>query len=401
MFELKRNTFMALVSVLTISLYQPFNAFAQSGAGSIQGTIQDVSGASIPACKIHVVNQDTGVTSDSTSNSSGFYSVPGLFAGNYTLTFTAPGMKKYQTSVPLQDAQNAVLNPKLTVGDVAEQVTVSGDAIQLATYDSGTVSTQLDFNRIDQLPQNGRDVLNLAQATVPGLEAGGTRANGLMQEGMEYSQDGAPMTNRNFGGEANSAQSTLPDPDSVQEAKVETLNSSAQFATPATAILTTKSGTNGIHGSAFETARNNYFGIAKARQNPANFAAPHLVRNEWGTSVGGPISIPKLYDGKNKTFFFFAWERFSLRQSSNELTTVPTVAMRNGDFSGLINGSGYPAGPLRPQHHSGRHAATYAVCGQPDSDYPREPARQGDLCGDASSDQRRQSAHQPQLQRGE
>jgi hypothetical protein len=166
----------------------------------------------IPACSVHVVNQSTGVTNDSTSNGTGFYSVPGLFAGNYTVTFSAPGMKKYQTVVALQDAQVAVLSPKLTVGDVAEQVTVSGDAIQLATYDSGTVSTQLDFNRIDQLPQNGRNVLGLAQNTVPGVEASGTRANGIMQEGMEYSQDGAPMTNRNFGGEANSAQSTLPVP---------------------------------------------------------------------------------------------------------------------------------------------------------------------------------------------
>ena len=92
-------------------------------------------------------------------------------------------MKKYQTVVALQDAQVAVLNPKLTVGDVAEQVTVTGETIQLATYDSGTVSTQLDSSRIDQLPQNGRNVLGLAQNTVPGLEAGGTRANGLMRRG--------------------------------------------------------------------------------------------------------------------------------------------------------------------------------------------------------------------------
>src|SRR5205807_10446242 len=143
----------------------------------------------------------------------------GLFAGNYTLTFSAPGMKKYQTNVALQDAQVVVLSPKLTVGDVAEQVTVSGETVQLATYDSGTVSTQLDSNRIDQLPQNGRTVLGLAQNTVPGLESGGSRANGLMPEGMEYTQDGAPMTNRNFGGESNATQATLPDRDSVQEAK--------------------------------------------------------------------------------------------------------------------------------------------------------------------------------------
>src|SRR5258708_6204050 len=326
--------------MLTASLVLPAGLFAQSGAGSIQGTVQDTSSAAIVGCSVHVVNQGTGVVNDTTSNNSGFYSVPGLFAGSYTLTFSAPGMKKFQTVVALQDAQVAVLNPKLTVGDVAEQVTVIGDAIQIAPYDGGTVSTQVDCKRIDQLPQNGRSVLGLAQATVPGLEANGTRANGIMQEGMEYSQDGAPMTNRNFGGEANSAQSTLPDPDSLQEAKFETLNSSAQFATPATVIITTKSGTNAIHGSLFETARHNYCGVAKARQNPATFAAPHLVRNEFGASVGGPIVIPKVYDGRNKSFFFFAYERFSTRQAANELVTVPTVAMRNGDFSGLINGAG-------------------------------------------------------------
>jgi len=328
------------VAMLAASLILPAGLFAQSGAGSIQGTVQDASSAIVTGCPVHVVNQGTGVANDTTSNSSGFYSVPGLFAGTYTLTFSAPGMKKYQTVIALQDAQVAVINPKLTVGDVAEQVTVIGDAVQLATYDSGTVSTQLDAKRIDQLPQNGRSVLKLAQATVPGLEAGGSRANGIMQEGMEYSQDGAPMTNRNFGGESNSAQATLPDPDSVQEAKFETLNSGAQFATPATVILTTKSGTNDYHGSAFETARNNYFGIARARQDPSTFAAPHYVRNEWGFSVGGPISIPKVYHGKNKSFFFFAFERYSLRQAANELVTVPTVAMRNGDFGGLINSQG-------------------------------------------------------------
>ncbi len=334
--QTKRLCFVMLAAVL----FPPAGLFAQSGAGAIQGTVQDTSSAVVAGCPIHVVNQSTGVANDTMSNSDGFYSIPGLFAGNYTLTFSAPGMKKYQTVVALQDAQVAVINPKLTVGDVSEQVNVSGNAVQLATYDSGTISTQLDAARIDQLPQNGRSLLGLAQNTVPGLEAGGTRANGVMQEGMEYSQDGAPMTNRNFGGEGSSPQATLPDPDSVQEAKFETLNSSAQFATPATVILTTKSGTNDFHGTAFETARNNYFGIARARQNPSDFAAPHLVRNEFGASIGGPVIIPKLYNGKNKTFFFFAYERLSLRQAANELVRVPTMAMRNGDFSGLVNSEG-------------------------------------------------------------
>jgi hypothetical protein len=211
-------------------------------------------------------------------------------------------MKKYQTSIALQDAQNAVINPQLSPGSVTEQVTVSGNAIQLATYDSGIISTQVDSNRINQLPMNGRQVLTLAGTTTPGLEGGGQRANGNMPEGLEYTQDGAPMTNRGFGGEGNSTQGQLPDPDAVQEVKIETANSSAQFATPSTAIITTKSGTNQWHGSFFETARNNAIGIAKARQNPSNYAVPHLVRNEFGASLGGPIIVPQAVQRQRQVF---------------------------------------------------------------------------------------------------
>ncbi|MEZ5356736.1 MAG: carboxypeptidase-like regulatory domain-containing protein [Bryobacteraceae bacterium] len=328
--------------------------WAQSGAGTIQGTVQDVTSAALPNCSVRALNRATGVSIETTSNEGGFYALKGLFAGTYTVTFSSPGMKRYESAITLQNGQVLVFNPQLTVGEVSEKVTVSETTIQLATYDSGTVNTQLDAARIQQLPQNGRNILGLAQKTVPGLEGNGTRANGLMQEGMEYSQDGAPMTNRNFGGESNASQATLPDPDSVQEARFETLNSSAQFATPATVILTTKSGTNQFHGSLFETARNNYFGIARARQDPADFSAPPLIRNEFGGSVGGPIWIPKVYNGRNRSFFFVAYERFSLRQSRQQLMRVPTVAMRNGDFSGLVNGAGVLQQLYDPNSTQGR-----------------------------------------------
>src|SRR5258708_13815595 len=138
------KTVAALVGALAVSLLQQFDARAQRGAGSIQGTIQDATSAALPRCAVHVVNEKTGVTNDTTSNGAGFYSVPGLFAGSYTITFSAPGMKKYQTALTLQDAQSAVLNPTLSVGDVTEQVVVTGEAVQSITYDSGTVSTHLD-----------------------------------------------------------------------------------------------------------------------------------------------------------------------------------------------------------------------------------------------------------------
>src|SRR5690242_958539 len=105
-----------IYAVVAASLLLPARSFAQSGAGAIQGTVQDASSAVLPDCAVHVVNQKTGVSNDTKSNSAGFYSVPGLFAGSYTITFSAPGMKKYQTALALQDAQVAVINPKLTVG---------------------------------------------------------------------------------------------------------------------------------------------------------------------------------------------------------------------------------------------------------------------------------------------
>src|SRR5260370_4369652 len=100
--------------MLTAWLVMPAGLFAQSGAGSIQGTVQDTSSAAIVGCSIHVVNQSTGVVNDTTSNNSGFYSVPGLFAGSYTLTFSAPGMKKLPTVVALQDEQVTLLNQDMT-----------------------------------------------------------------------------------------------------------------------------------------------------------------------------------------------------------------------------------------------------------------------------------------------
>ncbi|HYO83191.1 MAG TPA: carboxypeptidase-like regulatory domain-containing protein, partial [Bryobacteraceae bacterium] len=315
-------------------------AYAQSGAGSIQGTISDATASPIPAASVRVVNTATGVVSESTANETGFFTVPGLFAGPYAVTFSAPGMKTSQVTVTLRNAQNVVLNPTLQIGDVAEQVTVNASEVQLVTYDSPTVSNHLDRTRLDQLPQNTRNVMRLVTATTPGVESGGQRVNGLMHEGFEYTQDGAPMTNRNFGGARNSDLAQLPDPDAVEEVKIETLNSGAQFATPATAIITTKSGTNQLHGTMFHTMRNNAIGVARARQSPADFAAPHLVRNEFGLSGGGPIYFPKLYDGRDKSFWFGAWEKFSLRQSANQLVFVPTLAMRQGDFSNVPNAAG-------------------------------------------------------------
>ena len=321
--------------------------FAQSGAGSIQGTITDSTGAVIPSAAVHAVNQATAVAADTKSNGVGFYQVPGLFTGTYVITFTAAGMKTNVQTVELLVDQNAVVNTTLTAGAVTQRVEVNADAIQLTTTDNGTVAATLENARINQLPLDQRLLLTLAQETTPGLEADGSnpgaRANGLMDQGMEYVQDGATLTNRNFGGERNSPQGQLPDPDSVQEMKMDMSNSTAEFSGPATGIITTKSGTNSIHGTMFETARNAGFGLAKGRgfvTTPTADADPPLVRNEFGFSAGGPLVLPHIYHGKDKTFWFGSFERYSLRSWAPLLVSLPTTNMRTGNFSGLVNSSG-------------------------------------------------------------
>ncbi len=314
-------------------------AYGQSGAGSIQGTVKDATGAVIPNAQIHVVNTATRVATDTKSNGAGFFQVPELFTGHYAMTVTVPDMKTYATSVQLLVAQNAVIDPVLVAGSVSQRVEVNANTEQLTTKDSPAIESTLENARIQQLPENGRQLTTLLNLTVPGLENTGSNVNGLDPEAFDYIVDGAPTRNNNVGGDPNS-KTELLDPDSVQEVRVETSNSGAQFATPATAIVSTKSGTNKLHGTLFETARNNSFGVARQRQDAAGVPAPELIRNEFGASAGGPVVLPRLYNGRDKTFWFFAYERYSLAQQSSSLIAVPTMAMRQGNFSGLINKAG-------------------------------------------------------------
>ncbi|MGH9344603.1 MAG: carboxypeptidase regulatory-like domain-containing protein, partial [Terriglobia bacterium] len=312
---------------------------AQSGAGSIEGTVVDSTGAVIPGASIRVVNVATGVVTTAKSNGDGFYQAPELFTGTYRIAATAAGMETYVTSIDLLAAQNAVINAKLSPGAVTQQVVVSGNAVQLTTTDNGTITSTLENARINQIPMNVRDLAGLVGATTPGMANGGLNLNGMQQEALEYSVDGTTTQNDMFGG-MNYSQQQLIDPDAVSEVRVEANGTGAEYATPGTVIVSTKSGTNALHGTSFWTARNNAIGIAKSRADLPNFSAPHYVRNEFGASAGGPVILPHIYHGRDKTFWFFAYERYSLADSSVVLAKVPTVAMSQGDFSGLVNGKG-------------------------------------------------------------
>src|SRR6185312_15767962 len=252
-------------------------------------------------------------------------------------------MKTYNTSIELLVSQNAVIDPQMAAGEVSQIVDVNADTVQMTTKDSAAIAATLENSRIQQLPENTRDLTNLLFLTTPGEVVNGVAQpalNGGDLGTLSYVIDGQSATNNNRGGAFQPA-ATLIDPDAVQEVRTETSNSSAQFSTPGTAVISTKSGTNKVHGTFFETARNNAFGVARNRQDPTG-APPQYIRNEFGLSAGGPLYIPKLYDGRNKTFWFFAYERFSLAQQVSSRIKVPTLAMRGGDFSGYTNAKGVP-----------------------------------------------------------
>lgn len=309
-------------------------ASPQASTGVVSGTVRDVSGAVIPGAAATLTNTNTNVVSRTTANQVGFYMFPGVLPGPYRLTAEAPGMQKYEASLTVQTQQSAVVDVELKVGSTATEVAVQ-DVTPMVTVDNPTLGAVLERERIDQLPLNGRALTNLL-GTVPGME--NLRAYGLRNFSFEFTLDGASLSDR-YG----YYNITLRQPgmDSVQEFRVENNNSSAKFTRPTTVVVTTKGGTNELHGTVFETNRNNGYGLARRRQEYYS-KAPFLNRNEFGASAGGPVYIPKVYNGRDRTFWFFSYE--GLRQIAPVTSgySVPTAAMRNGDMSGMTYAGNVP-----------------------------------------------------------
>jgi hypothetical protein len=303
---------------------------AQTGAGAIQGTVHDASGALVPKATVKAVHLATSVAQETVTNEAGFYTFPQAPIGRYRINVQASGMSPWEAEVAVLTGQTAVVDASLAVGTSVSTVTVAGDVTALVTENSPVIGQVLERSRIEQLPLNGRSFSTLLSNVTAGAE--GTRINGLWDAAFEVMQDGAVLRNLDTA----SLPQQPPGLDTIQEFRVETSTSSARFDRPTTSIISTRSGTNSIHGSAFETARNSAIGVARRRQDSFT-KAPHLVRNEFGASIGGPVEIPKLYHGRNKTFFFVAFEGLRNRQGATTSTTVFPDAWRHGDFSGLTD----------------------------------------------------------------
>lgn len=315
-----------LTTVFLMAILFALPSYPQASNGRVSGTVRDESQSVIPNATVELTNAATGITLRTVSNNVGFYIFPALVPGNYSLEASAPGLQKYSANAIVQVQQSLVIDPLLRVATSATMVEVVATAPQI-NVDNPTLGSVLERARIEQLPINGRDVTSLLR-TVPGMEGG--RAFGMRLGSQELILDGANMADRFLGGDP----LRLPSLESVEEFKVESNNSSAKFSRPTSIILSTKSGTNAFHGSLFETHRNN--AIGKARQRQDYYAKPpQLIRNEFGGSAGGPVYLPKFYDGRNRTFWFFAYEANRTVSSTTKGFRVPTEAMRQGDFSNL------------------------------------------------------------------
>lgn len=309
-----------------------------AGTGGITGIVTDTSGAVMAGARITVKNLDTGVSVEALSNDSGNYVVQNLIPGNYELAAQIQGFKKFvATSLRVQVAQVLRLDPSMAVGDVNESISVVS-APALVQTETGALGQVIGNQQIVQLPLNGRNVyalLNLVPGAAPD-QTGATRINGARARGNEYMVDGVTQVNTiHRGGPA-----APPPPDSIEEFKVLTNGYSAEYGNASGGIVNvaTKSGTNQVHGTLFEFLRNDKLNTRNFFSAP-NAAKPVLRYNQFGGSVGGPVVIPKLYDGRNRTFFFGGYDGTRVRNQSVFNVTVPTAAARTGDLSAYLGGS--------------------------------------------------------------
>jgi hypothetical protein len=322
---MKRNfggiPFIGLAVLLTALLAMP--ALAQTGLGTVKGTVLDATGAAIPAAAVSLTNQETNVTRESQTTDVGVYEFPGVRLGPYKLTVQAEGFKRYEGTFIVQAGQTVAIDPALEVGAVDTVIEVTG-AAPVITTTGMEVSDVKDALRIRQLPLNGRAITNLFDLT-PGVEGGANpRVNGMKVGSTEMTLDGISLVDR-FGGGIARVQPGL---DTVEEFRIETAGSNARNSRPATVTLVTKSGTNEFHGSAFATHRNNAAGL-RARQRQDGATSAKLIRNEFGVSGGGPII-------KDKTFFFAAYEGGRIRENSYAETSVPLANMWDGDMNNIF-----------------------------------------------------------------
>src|SRR5207249_2391685 len=313
--------------------------YGQGGAnGTIVGTVTDNSGAVVANANVDITNVATGTSSHATSSSDGNFTVPYLAPGTYRVTVQAQGFQKaIADNITLAVAQQARVNVVMKPGQVSETVQVEASSVSLDT-DSAAVAQLVSQKQVEQLPLNGRNFLNLLFIGAGAVQTNGEQGQMRQGEGNAISINGGRPTSNNYTLDglintdtALNTPAVILSQDAIQEFKIQSETYSAEYGFSANQVnIVSKSGSNQFHGTAFEFLRNDAFD-AKA---PLQSAKPELRQNQFGFVLGGPIYIPKLYDGRNKTFFMVNYEGWRIRNGINQNTfNVPNPAWLGGDFS--------------------------------------------------------------------
>jgi hypothetical protein len=313
---------------------------AQSTNATVTGLVTDTTGAVVSGATVELLNTATGVPRVVQTNNDGLYRIPGLVPGDYRATISHDGFKSVIKAGIILHVQDEVgLNFSLEVGSVNESVTVQSGEPLLQT-ESTSLSQVIEPRTVQDMPLNGRNVMNLV-TLVPGVVALGetagnpTQTNSFVNSWGNY-QIGGGMANQSStyidGAPVNTSYvnsvSLVPTQDSIQEFRIETNNVNTEFGRFAGGVInmSTKSGTNDFHGSVYEYIRNQVLDANDFFSNMNGIARPPFNQNQFGATLSGPIR-------KNKLFNFFSWEQFHLRTATTAIYTVPTQAERNGDFS--------------------------------------------------------------------
>ncbi len=334
---------------LSLAAVEP--ALGQTSNAQVSGLVTDSSGASVPGAKVRIVNIATNVAVETQTNTAGVYVIPQLIPGVYNLTVSTTGFKTIeQPNITLRIGDRVALNFTLEIGTVQTQITVQAEATLMSTADT-TLSSVIDNKMITQLPQLGRSTLDLMNVT-PAVQGGGpvtlgsgndymvglqgatyTLAGG-QPNGNTITVDGSAMNE----GDSNVINRAIPTPDSVGEFRVQTgvLTADTGRYSGGVVNISTLSGTNAFHGKIFEYYRNQSMNANSWYNNNHDLGKDTFHQNNFGAAVGGPVWIPKIYDGRDKTFFFFGYEGERYKTGSMSQSSVPSLEERQGIFTNVI-----------------------------------------------------------------
>jgi hypothetical protein len=337
-----RHRFLRLVPIVGFLFAVSSPAGAQSVSGTILGTVSDSSGAVISKAKVTVINEGTGLTRTVEADSNGDYSVPSIPTGRYTVTAEMSGFKTLALSnIDVGVDQRVRIDLKLDVGAMTESVTVEAVS-PLVQTSSSELGTTVDDQQIEALPLNGRNFVNLTR-TVPGVLRGipGANIDGAgslaWRASASFSANGQRPRDNNFMLDGVDNNETwlqtvviFPSVDALDEFKLQTSTYSAEFGRSLGGVvnLQIKSGTNNMRGSGFEFHRNDAFDANNFFNNRAGRGKPDFKQNQFGGTLGGALM-------RDRTFFFGSYQGHREEQGQTFLSTVPTLAMRAGNFSEL------------------------------------------------------------------